>query len=115
MRRARGPARGSARGGLCAKANTVAQQLRLPRHGLGAGSAAPLPVEVNMAHRDPHRQGSETHQRRHACQVNENSDAGMKDKSQSRPGTHQVERKIDDLARAPESGKKPRVMPDRNA
>jgi len=68
-----------------------------------------------MAHPDPHRQGSETDQRRHAGQTSENSDAGMKDKSQGRPGTHQAEREKDDVSQAPESGEKPRVMPGRGS
>jgi hypothetical protein len=68
-----------------------------------------------MAHPDPRRQGSETDQRRHAGQTNENSDAGMKDKSQARPGTHQLERKTDDLSQAPVSGERPSVMPGRGS
>lgn len=68
-----------------------------------------------MANHDPHRQGSENHQRRHAGQVNANYEAGMKDELQSRHGAHHVERKTDDLAQALESAEKPRAMPDRDA
>jgi hypothetical protein len=68
-----------------------------------------------MAHPDPRRQGSESDQRRHAGQTNENSDAGMKDKSQGRPGTHQVERKTDDLSPTADRDSPPRTMPGRGA
>ena len=50
-----------------------------------------------MAHPDPHRSGSERDQRRHVGKTGEASDAGMKDKSQSKPGTHAHERETDDL------------------
>lgn len=64
-----------------------------------------------MAHPDPKRGGSERDQRRHVGNTNEASDAGMKDKSQGKPGTNAQERKTDDLSQAPESGEKPEVMP----
>jgi hypothetical protein len=54
-----------------------------------------------MAHPDPHRQGSESDQRRHVGKTNEASDVGMKDKSQGKSGTAATERKTDDLANAP--------------
>lgn len=64
-----------------------------------------------MAHPDPHRQGSEKDQRRHVGPTGAESDAGQKDKSQSHPGTHRVERRTDDISQAPESGEKPAVRP----
>lgn len=61
-----------------------------------------------MAHPDPHRQGSEQDQRRHAGKTSEASDLGMQDKSQGKGGTAKAERKAkDDPSRAPESGEKP--------
>jgi hypothetical protein len=66
--------------------------------------------EHAMAHPDPHRQGSEQDQRRHAGNTSEASDVGMQDKSQGKSGTA-AERKKDDPSRAPESGDKPEADP----
>ncbi len=61
-----------------------------------------------MAHPDPHRQGSEQDQRRHAGTTSEASDLGTQDKSQGKSGRASAERKApDDPSRAPESGDKP--------
>ena len=49
-----------------------------------------------MAHPDPHRQGSEKAQRRHAGSASEASDIGMQDKSQGKSGTAAKERKPPD-------------------
>ncbi|HEY8880821.1 MAG TPA: hypothetical protein VIN03_24835 [Roseateles sp.] len=60
-----------------------------------------------MAHPDPHRQGSEKDQRRHAGHASEATDVGMQDKSQGKSGTATPERQKDDPHLAPESGDKP--------
>jgi len=59
-----------------------------------------------MAHPDPHRQGSEQDQRRHAGNASEPTDVGLKDKSQGKSGTAAAERRKDDPHDAPESGDK---------
>ena len=64
-----------------------------------------------MAHPDPHRQGSERDQRRHAGPTSAASDLGAQDKSQGKSGTAAPERKKDDPSQAPESGEKPEVRP----
>jgi hypothetical protein len=63
-----------------------------------------------MAHPDPHRQGSEKDQRRHAGQASEATDVGVQDKSQGKSGTAKAQRQKDDPHLAPESGDKPEAQ-----